>query len=75
MRDDNRHCGCLEHTARNASLESAPARSDDEEPSLPPGCGFDELIDWVAIDDLALRHDAPPGGHGQRDAERAMSAE
>ena len=45
MRDDNRHGGCLEHSARNASPESAPARSDDQQPRPAPCCDFDELID------------------------------
>ena len=65
VRDDNRHRGCIEHTARNASLESTAARSDDQQPSLAPRCNLDELIDWVAVDDLALRHHAPAVATGK----------
>ncbi|HJX76108.1 MAG TPA: hypothetical protein VJ247_07095, partial [Gaiella sp.] len=75
MRDDNRHGGCLEHSARNASPESAPARSDDQQPRPAPCCDFDELIDRVAVDDLAVRHDAPPGGYRQGGVECALPAE
>jgi hypothetical protein len=75
LRDDNRHPGCLDYTTRNASLESTPARSDHQQPSLASNCDFDKLIDWVAVDDFPLRHDAPLGGHRQGDVERAVSAE
>src|SRR5207344_966975 len=45
-------------------------RPDDDQVGLLVACGADQLVDWVALGDLAVRFDAQPVGLLHRLIER-----